>query len=449
MGTNIPAHDFGNGHYTAWWKPPTYGNYTVQIFATNNYGAVTSTNVNINVVSTMADTTVQAFSGVLINTDISSVTIDGNLPSYLGAYDTIIATLTVSCPVGGCGEWDRVANVEARSHEGNWFEIIRYITPYGVPCSHKINLADYMSILNGKVTFRVNCGTLDNGYLYALSFQFKSGLPPHKYSQVNQIWRDGYPFGDYNNMQPVPIINYNFPSNTVASKMKLISTGHGWGNLNTGNAAEFYDATHNIWINGANTFSQHNWTTCNPNPDNCSPQSGTWQYNRAGWCPGSIAKPFDYDMTPFISPANVELKYMFLSSYLDQCHPNNPNCVTGVTCSDCSDGFNPFLEVACNLVNYFDTVPPPPIVQSVAEYPQDFGISVFPNPSEGIFNMVASSKPDKTIDVEIYNVTGNLVKSFNWTGETKILDLSNFPSGIYFMKFGNEDGVEIKKLIIN
>jgi len=448
-GTTIPAHDFGNGHFTAWWQPPTYGNYTVEIYSTSNLGAIGSATVSINVLASSTDTTVQAFSGVLINTGISTVIIDGQLPSYIGAYDTIIATLTVSCPPpGNCGEWDHIASIEAKSHEGNWFEIIRYITPYGTACSHKLLLTDYASLLNGKVTFRVSCGTLDNGYLYALKFDYKSGTPPHIYSQLTQIWRKTFPFGDYANLQPVNIYNYTFPANVIASKIKLISTGHGWGTLNSNNAAEFYDATHHIYVNNVNTFTQHNWANCNPNPDNCMPQNGTWQYNRAGWCPGSIARPFDYSLTPYISTNTIALKYVLYEQYLDQCHPNNPNCVTGSTCTDCSDGFNPQLDVACNLVNFFDAPPPNPVILTVNEWKENSGIAVYPNPSNGIFNISSDNKLDKTASVEIYNLMGNIVMQFEWKGENTMINLRNSASGIYIMKVENENGVRFKKIII-
>ena len=38
--------------------------------------------------------------------------------------------------------------------------------------------------------------------------------------------------------------------NVEAAKLRLTTTGHGWGNNNTGNAAEFYYATHNLAVNG-------------------------------------------------------------------------------------------------------------------------------------------------------------------------------------------------------
>jgi hypothetical protein len=164
------------------------------------------------------------------------------------------------------------------------------------------------------------------------------------------VWDEVYPFGDYANLQPVENWNFQFPENSVAATMKLVSTGHGWGDLNTGNAAEFYEATHHIWVNGDQAFEQHNWYDCNPNPDGCQPQNGTWFYNRAGWCPGAIAQWFDYNMTPFVAEGDIEMDYVFYENYVDLCHPNHPDCVTGVTCTDCDDGFNPMLDVACNLV---------------------------------------------------------------------------------------------------
>lgn len=440
----LSATDYGNTHYTAWWTPPSYGSYTIQVVSTSNFGAVSTQDVNINIVQTVSDINgVLAFSGLWLDSGTPSLVADGNLPSYVGAFDTITATLSVTCPTGGCDPWDRVASVDVMGNDGQWFEVIRYITPYGVPCSHSINLADYMSLLQGKVTFRANCLTLTNGYLYQLKFDFKTGTPAHKYSKVTQVWKAIYPFGDYSNLQPVPDFNFSFPSLSVASRLKLVSTGHGWGALNTGNAAEFYNATHTILVNGDSTFSQHNWTTCNPNPDGCQPQNGTWTYNRAGWCPGSIAKPFDYDITPYMS-SNVSLGYKFLPTYLDECHPNNPNCVTGVTCSDCNDGFNPTLDVNCNLITWFDD---PAALTSVSEI-ERLDFSIYPNPSNGAFIMSGGYLENKSYDVIVFDVFGHVVKEFSWNGEKTIIDLPNYAKGIYVVEVSDEKETLFKKVIL-
>ena len=303
-----------------------------------------------------------------------------------------------------------------------------------------------MSLLCGKVNFQIT-GGIDNGYDYALKFEYKPGAPPHKYSQVNQIWENNYNFGYYPQLQPVSVSNYTYPVGVITSKLKLISTGHGGGSDNTGNAAEFYEATHHIHINSVDSFAEHNWQTCNPNPDGCSPQSGTWQYNRAGWCPGSIAHPFDYDLTTYIAANNIAIQYVFSPVYIDMCNTSYPPCVSGTTCADCSGGTIPVLDVDCNLVNFFDNPPGNPVMQAVKEL-REFGISVYPNPSTGIFNLTANNKPENVCTVAIYNLMGNVVKEFQWNGENTTFNLSNDAAGIYIMKVSNKDKVEVKKLMV-
>jgi hypothetical protein len=395
---------------------------------------------------------VQAVDGVWLNTSTPSVTVDAELPSYMGAFNEIVATLTVSCPDGGCGEWDRVASIDARGHDGKWVEIIRYITPYGVPCSHTIELTDYMSILQGKVSFRVNCATLDNGYLYDLTFDFIEGSPAHNYSVIGNIWWETFQFGDYANLQPVENVNYTFPANTEAATMKLVSTGHGWGDLNTGNAAEFYEATHHIWVNGAETFEEYNWVDCNPNPDGCQPQNGTWYYNRAGWCPGSIAQWFDYDFTTYIPDEDIEIGYIFFEDYVDYCHPNHPDCITGTTCENCDDGFNPHLIVACNMVAFSDVPVDGGAIVGVDEKMNQIGsyILLYPNPSNGMMTLEFQGKADfgKAV-VSLSDLAGNPLDQFEWSGETTVINMTTLAKGVYFIKININGNTEVRKVMVH
>lgn len=445
-GETVPAQTFTNGHYIAWWSPPNWGNYTLTIISTNNYGASAESSVNINIVATATDMQVVAAQDVWLSPNNVTQTVAANLPSYLGAFDKVMATLAVSCPPGGCGEWDRVASVDLKGHDGKWYEIIRYITPYGVACSHAIDLTDYMSLLLGKAEFRFNCSTLDNGYYYKLTLNYTKGTPQYLYSSVNEVWNAIYPFGDYANLQPVPVQTYSFPGDAVAAKLKLVSTGHGWGDLNTSNAAEFYEATHHIWVNGVQTFEQHNWYDCSPNPDGCQPQNGTWYYNRAGWCPGTIAQWYDYDMSPYVAGTSVEMKYVFYENYIDQCHPNNPNCVTGVTCSNCADGFNPQLDVACNLVVFAQN---PVLTGTDNRKSSASGFSVRPNPASGSVEVYAFGSPAAvSYPIQLLTVTGTLVAEYAWDGKTVRIDVSGQPRGMYMLKISTPDKTEMKKLIL-
>lgn len=451
-GQNAQATDWGEGYYTGWWTPPAYGNYTLNITATSNFGASVTESVNINIVDEAMDMEVQAVDDVWLNTTNTSQIVDAELPSYLGAFDQITATLEVTCPPGGCGEWDRVASVDARGHDGKWIEIFRYITPYGTACEHTIDLTDYMSVLQGKVSFRINCYTLDNGYYYDLTFNFSEGTPTYNYSFVDVIWWETYQFGDYANLQPVEDFNYSFNENAIASTLKLVSSGHGWGNLNTGNAAEFHEDTHHIWVDGEEKFEQHNWAVCNPNPDGCSPQSGTWFYNRAGWCPGAIAPWFDYNMTEYIEDENITLGYVFNPDYVDYCHPNHPDCVTGVTCTDCNDGYNPHLIVACNIVTFSDGPVDNGNIVSVENnmYDSHVAVSLFPNPTNGVIELSSMGKSvTDEFHVSVLDVTGTTIDRFEWNGEAKTLDLSNYPAGLYFFDVRINDRKEMFKVVLH
>jgi hypothetical protein len=417
------------------------------VLSANNFGAVKTETVSISIQPAASNSSAQAFKDIWLNPTQITQTAEANLPSFLGAYDQIIATLNVHCPTGGCGEWDRVAYFEAQDKEGNWVEIIRYITPYGVACSHSIDLTDYMSILQGKTAFRATCPTLDNGFLYDLTLDYRSGTPAYLYSRVKEVWREIFPFGDYANLQPVSDFQYEYPENTVASRLKLVSTGHGWGDLNTSNAAEFYNATHDIYVNGAKKYSQINWNTCNPNPDGCQPQNGTWYHNRAGWCPGSIAPWFNFSLNEYVNAGNITLGYKFFENYVDYCHPNHPNCQTGVTCSDCNDGFNPVLDVASYVISYATS--PMIVVKSEPKPVTENALLVFPNPSNGIFEISL----EKTINLKngeiiIYDNLSRPVKFIPWNGDALTLDLSTHGSGMYFLQVVSPGFSTVKKIVI-
>jgi len=448
-GETISATKYNNDHFDGWWTPPEHGTYSLTVRSTNNYGASTTETVDINIIEETSDMDVLAVDGVWLDPTTPFAIVDAELPSYLGAFDTITATLEVQCPPGGCGAWDRIAHVYATDHTGQRIEIIRYITPYEVPCSHNIDLTDYMSFLQGKISFEVACSTFDNGYEYYLTLNYKAGTPVYPYSNVDTIWYDTYQFGDYANLQPVPAVNVLFPENIASSKLKLVSSGHGWWgdtyDLNTDNAAEFYEATHTIWIDDVQTFEQHNWYDCNPNPDGCQPQDGTWQGDRAGWCPGAIAQWFEYDITPYIESGNIEMDYVFFPDYMDYCHPNHPDCITGVTCSNCEDGFNPHLVVRANIVSFSEM----PIIGATEDHSNNFYTRLSPNPTNGQVQLsfFGSAAYDlKTI--EIYSITGSQFDKINSRAQTTFLDMSGYPRGLYLFKIQINGNIEIQKLIV-
>lgn len=80
----------------------------------------------------------------------------------------------------------------------------------------------------------------------------------------------------------------------------------------------------------------------------------------------------------------------------------------------------------------------------------EYAITVFPNPSKGIFNLEMSRYEDLKINrIEIYSVLGDQVFSLNLTASTMTIDLSEMPQGIYFCRIVGESGeIAIKKMVI-
>lgn len=445
-GLSPDVEKWHSGYNTASWTPPAYGSYTMTVNVTTTGNVLSTNTVNFEVAQTIANLSVPAFSAVEFTSSNSIQTDEFVFPTYAGAFNEIITNLDISCPAGGCEPWDRVAGLEVCGPTGEWVELFRYITPYGVACNHSLDVTDYASLLQGLVEMRYNSGVAENGLIVDLDFDFVAGEPVYKYSWVDVIWHGTFPFGDYANPQPMDTISWNYIPGALSSKLKVINTGHGWGDLNTDNAAEFYNATHTIKINN-DEFPQNLWVTCNPNPDGCQPQGGTWYYNRAGWCPGSISHVYDYDLTSYVSLANVEIVYEFYAGYVDLCHPNHPNCVTGVTCTDCQASFNPHYIISGNLITYSNDL----IYTNIEKEPllSSFEVQISPNPTEGIVNIsVIRNRSSEPVSMQIFNASGRLIDQMNWNGESITRDFSSYPKGLYMVKIQSDDNVEVRKVIV-
>ena len=72
-------------------------------------------------------------------------------------------------------------------------------------------------------------------------------------------------------------------------------------------------------------------------------------------------------------------------------------------------------------------------------------VSVFPNPSTGIFTIEFS---EKISAIEIYNTLGEKIYQSTITTLQSEINLSNKPKGIYFLRIIAEDKIHTQKLII-
>ena len=443
-GENLPVIPRGNNHFTTYWTPPAFGNYSMTVSSTITGGNVTSKVVNFEVTSDVSDMSVQTFNGETVTPSAQIVYGTYVFPTFTGAFSNISSVLTISCPSGGCDPYDRVSHVEVKDLDGNWIEMYRYLTPFGVGCSDQTDVTDFASLLQGEVDVRYHCITWDKGFNIDISYQFTKGTPEYLYSWVSPVWNGEFPFGDMANLQPVPPVTFTFHPDAIAARLKVITTGHNWGENNTGNASEFYHATHYINVNGARTHTQDLWSVCNPNPAGCQPQNGTWIYNRAGWCPGSIGRTFNFDMTSFVGASAINLTYEFDPNYKDLCHPSNPDCITGVTCPNCEDTFNPLMNVSTHMISYSNSISVSVPVINLT------GLRVLPNPASDFF-ILESYQPGQYegSTVELINISGKVVSSFGWNGKSTQVNVSSISNGVYLLKVTGKYGVEVKKVVIN
>jgi len=72
-------------------------------------------------------------------------------------------------------------------------------------------------------------------------------------------------------------------------------------------------------------------------------------------------------------------------------------------------------------------------------------IKLYPNPTKDIINLETS---DNSISqCNVYNVNGQIVKSFKVFQGNNIYNISDFKTGIYFIQIPTQNGIVNKKII--
>jgi len=221
-----------------------------------------------------------------------------NFPTDSEEIESIKMYVQFDCP---CNIWDVYANVLAKDEtSGEWYEIGRYITPYGKDSSPlerglEFDVTDFKSILKGNTELKIYTEVWgSDGWLVSVDFDFKYGTPEYKYSAVVPIFQynenslEGVPYGEPHNFDLNK--NISLPENIEEAHFRTIISG--WGHAtpyDTGGrgCAEWCFRTHHVAINNAPTFEHELGPIgCADNP--IKNQQGNWQPDRAGWCPGMV-----------------------------------------------------------------------------------------------------------------------------------------------------------------
>ena len=429
-----------NGYWYTTWTPSGAGTYNMTASITQTGGKVTTVSNTFEVTTNYNDLVITALNGELtVTPQMFTNHADAVFPTHVNAFNAINLHYDHQCINNDCDEYDRVTHCRVKNYRGDWVELYRYATPFGMECVDDLDVSDFTTLLQGLVEFELYLESYDGaGIAPIMTFEYTKGRPDYPYVDMQELWFGTFAFGDYDNRCPIPTRNVKFDESVEKAKLRLVTSGHNWssgtnGNVNTGNAAEFYEATHNINVNGATKYTQHLWRTCNPSPTNCE-SNGTWWYDRSGWCPGSFMLVWNYSLDDYIAQGGADLLYEFDPTYVDECHPNYPDCVTGQNgCPNCQDSNNPILRVSGKLVTFSHSTS---IITDVPELPDvdedPFTVTLTPNPVNDRLTITTNYEKGRC-GVHIINAQGVEVRRFSME-RSALIDMSDLPSGIYFVQ---------------
>ena len=296
-----------------------------------------------------ANTTVTAFDGehVYFGGEPNRRNVDKQVtfPAPGLRYSKVTLRLGLRCPMGGCDWWDRLGHLSlvqpGPGGETVELELARFITPYRVGGQFTVDVTDLQRVLEGPQTVRVFIDTWvypghanGAGWLVDAAFDFEGGVATRDPFAVVPLWSpQRVVYGDP--ARPIDVTaTLDVPTEATGVRLRALVTGHGQGNAS--NCAEFCARDHTFTV-GDVPITKNLWrndcsTTAVPN------QQGTWQYARAGWCPGAMVTPWIADAAAPVGPLTVRYN---VETYENTCRPDATTCAGCTLGTGCAyDGGN-------------------------------------------------------------------------------------------------------------
>jgi hypothetical protein len=86
-------------------------------------------------------------------------------------------------------------------------------------------------------------------------------------------------------------------------------------------------------------------------------------------------------------------------------------------------------------------------INSINKTPKDLGITIYPNPVQETLHIDLGKNPSVT--VEIISLRGEVLLKKRYTSNNFDIDLSNYSTGFYLVKFTTKKGIEFKRIVKN
>ena len=415
------------------------------------------------------DTTITAMTNAPLINGAQNYSVSVVFPDTFYKYEQIIMHYSTSMPTAGWDPYDRIGQFIATKNNQT-VEIGRFMTPFSKACSWTIDVTDFRSMLAGSVTlntfilYYVTAGS-QKGYLITVSFDFIGGTPKKEAYKIENLWgndvNNRWEYGCYKHKISgyIPPKQVTIDPNADSIKANVNCTGH--GEFNTDNCGEFCSKTHTLRVDSsaASTFSHTLWRgDCGSNP--CSPQNGTWQYNRAGWCPGSDVKSWKTDITAYAKGKNqIWLEY-WPQQYHNFCSPDDSTCGSnpasscnpfyqqyGSACGYTNGHTQPFFLFQSQIIYYKNLS----FATGVNDFLRPLHFSVYPNPSsDGTFTVDLTFVKNDEIKISVQDIFGRTIyEQENISAQSKIeVDINDKTNGIYLVKVKSTGSEGIQKIMI-
>lgn len=85
--------------------------------------------------------------------------------------------------------------------------------------------------------------------------------------------------------------------------------------------------------------------------------------------------------------------------------------------------------------------------EGIENFQRDFEMNLFPNPTGGIIQLEAKNGVATALDIKLTNLFGEVIASVQNVGNNSQIDLSDYPSGIYFLRIIEGEHYYTKKII--
>lgn len=234
----------------------------------------------------------------------------------------VLMKLSLAGAPGGIDPWNARGAIYVYDDQGQRFEIARFITPFGRAYEWEFDVTDYALLLKGKrrvmvwIESRGQGQTPETtpGWSLTADLTYFLGEPERQVVAIENLWVGEPEYG--NRVDPLDAFfaprTITLPDGASGAELKLTVTGHG-SHPATYNAAEFMPADRTVVVNNQHRFGDVLWNeSAYLNP--CRPQGGTWKFDRAGWMPGSVVRPWRINLTDlFDADASARIHYVPMS----------------------------------------------------------------------------------------------------------------------------------------